>query len=219
MAGDIEIAVLDAGLDDADWPVGFDKVVHRLSEVRATGARISLSEADIDEWEWNAQAITLSSAATQRLLAALPGDSELADSVRQMKKMHEQLKWGNPIGLSLYTRGFLVSLRGEPLYGGVFLEAVSERRVDVPVFRTSLVDGRVVFHVLPVHLPFLMVDPGSADHDVTIDHVAPEARDDWQMAKMMWRRAYGPDAVRIRHTLFDARLHAALQQSGKLSTR
>jgi hypothetical protein len=77
-----------------------------------------LTGADLDAWNWDTQAVTLSAAATQRPLAALPTDSELSGPVRQMKSMHEQLGWGNPIGLRLQTRGFLVSLRGHALYGG-----------------------------------------------------------------------------------------------------
>ena len=215
----VEIAVLNASLDDPGWPVDFDKVLPRLSDARTAGARITFTESDIDEWNWNVQAITLSRTATQRLLASLPAESELADSVRQMKRGHERLNWGNQIGLSLHTRGFLVTLQGEPVFGGVFLEAVSERRVNIPVIRTTLVDGRVVLHVLPVHLPFLMVDPGSPDHDVTIDQVAPEARRDWQMAKIMLRRAYGTEAVRIRAIVRNSRLHETLQRTGKLSTQ
>ena len=122
----VEIAVLNASLDEPGWPVEYNKVFPRLFEARAAGARVTFTENDIDEWNWNAQAITLSRTATQRLLDSLPGESELADSVRQMKSGHERLKWGNQIGLSLHTRGFLVSLQGEPVFGGVFLEAVSQ---------------------------------------------------------------------------------------------
>ncbi len=133
-----------------------------------------------------------------------------------MRKMHAELGWGNAIGLSLHSRGFLVSLRGEPLYGGVFLEAVSERRVDLPILRTRLEGGRALFNVLPVHLPFLMIDPGSADHEITPDQLAPEARQDWPIARMMLRQAYGPEVLRTRDLLRDSRLRAVLQPAGKL---
>lgn len=214
----VEIAVLNASLGDPGWPTDFDKVLPRLSEARSAGARVTFTQSDIDEWNWNAQAITLSRSATQRLFASLPAESELTGSVRQMKKGHERLNWGNQIGLSLHTRAFLVSVQDEPVYGGVFLEAVSERRVNIPVLRTTLVDGRVVLHVLPVHLPFLMVDPGSPDHDVTIDEVAPEARRDLQLAKIMLRRSYGTEAVRLRAIVRNSGLYETLQRSGKLST-
>jgi hypothetical protein len=212
----IEIAILDASLDDPQWPRDSADVLDYLARARAHAARCSFRAADLDAWNWDTQAITLSAVSTQRLLAALPADSELSAPVRQMKAMHEQLGWGNPIGLQLQTRGFLVSLRGKALYGGVFLEAVSERRVDVPVLRTTLAGARAVFNVLPVHLPFLIADPGTTEREITIDEVAPEARQDWPVARMMARLAYGAEAVRQRVVVRDNSLRAALQDAGRL---
>ncbi len=209
----IELAILDTGLDDPQWPAGFEQALQLLSQRRALGARLTLAGEDIDEWDWATQAITLSDAATARLLAALPADEELSDDVRHMKAMHEQLGWGNPIGLRLQARGFLVSLQGAALYGGVFLEAVSERSVAMPVLRSSIVNGRAVLRVLPVHLPFLSVDPGVPEREITIDDVAPEARQDWPIVQMMAREAYGPEAVRLRAIVRDDRLLAALRQA------
>jgi hypothetical protein len=88
----------------------------------------------------------------------------------------------------------------------------------VPVLRTSLTDGRAVFHFLPVHVPFLIADPGSTEREITIDEVAPEARQDWPVARMMARLAYSAEAVRQRGVLRDDSLRAALQEAGRLVT-
>jgi hypothetical protein len=213
----VELAVVDAGLHDLDWPARFAETLARLVIARATGARITFSETDVDRWAWDDQAITLSVTATERLVAVLPRDAELADSARAMKRMHDELRWGNPIGLGLQGRGFLISLAGEPLYGGLFLEAVSERAVDVPVLRTSLANGRVTLRILPVHLPFLIRDPGSRDATVSVDDIAPEARGDWPIVGSLWRRAYGSEAARLGPVIRNSRLRAALAASGKLA--
>ena len=209
----IELAILDAGLDDPQWPAGFEDALQLLSRRRARGARLVLSADDLEEWNWTTQAVTLSLAATARLLAALPADEELSEGVRHLKSMYEQLGWGNPIALRLQMRSFLVSLDGEALYGGVFLDAVSERLVAMPVLRANLVDGRAVLHVLPMHLPFLRVDPGVPEREITIDDVAPEARQDWPIVRALAREAYSPEAVRLRGIVRDDRLLAALRRA------
>jgi len=213
-AGVIEIAWLDASLDDADWPRGYPDVLHRLSLARANGPRCRVTEHDIVAWDWTAQAITLSAESTRRVIDSLPTDGELSDTVREMMRMHAGLGWGSAIGLRLHTRGFLVSLNGQPLYGGVCLEPASERAVGWPVLRSSIADGRAVFHVLPVHLPFLLVDPGGPTREITPDMIAPEARADWPMPAVIARHAYGEVAARFAHVLRDSRLHDAVKACG-----
>jgi hypothetical protein len=61
-----------------------------------------------------------------------------------------------------------------------------------------------------------MVDPGSADHDLTLDDLAPEAHGELPIAKMMLRESYGAEAVRIRSIIRNPKLHDALQRAGKL---
>ncbi len=213
----VELVIVDAGLADPDWPERFEEMLPRLWAARAAGPRAAFTEQDIDRWSWDDQAITLSVAATGRLVALLPRDSELADSARALKRMHDQLRWGNPIGLALQGHGFVVSLAGEPLYGGLFLEAVSDRVVDVPVLRTSLANGRVTLQLLPVHLPFLIRDPGARDGSVSVDDVAPEARGDWPIVGSLWRRAYGSEAARLSAIVRNPLLRTALSALGKLA--
>lgn len=211
----LEISFLDAGLDDPGWPASHEGVLARLAEARRRGTRATLTEADILQWDWASQTVALTPAATTRLRAALPADEDLTPSVRQMKAMHEKLGWGNPIGLALHTRGFLVSLADQPLLGGVVLEAVSERPVTVPVIRVSLREGAARFHLLPVHFPFLLADPGA--RNPLPGDVTPEAAGDAGIAELMYRRANGPEAERLRAVIRPATLREALRRAGLLA--
>ena len=178
----IEIAWLDASLAEPGWPREYRQVFAYLAAARAAKPRFVATGRSIERWEWDAQAITLTIQATLDLTASLPTDHELDASVRDMMRMHAKLGWGCEIGLRLHTRGFLVSLAGDPIYGGVCLEAVSERAAEFPVLRSSIDEGRAVFHVLPVQVPFLRLDPGT--REITKDMVVPEARQDWPMSAL-----------------------------------
>jgi hypothetical protein len=213
----VEIAIVDAELADLPWPLRFANALELLTAARAREPRVAFAETDIDQWDWEAQAITLSVPATGRLVAALPREAELDPSARAIKRMHDELRWGNAIGLALQGRGFLVSLRRVALYGGMFVEAVSERAIEIPVARTALAGGRATMSILPVHLPFLIRDPGSRDADVSIDDIAPESRGDWPVVSSLWRSAFGAEAARLRLLIRDAQLRAAVDAAGKLS--
>jgi hypothetical protein len=88
--------------------------------------------------------------------------------------------------------------------------------VEWPVLRSSVTDDRALFHVLPVHLPFLCVDPGGPTCEITQDMIAAEARADWPIPAVVARSAYGPVAVRFAHIVRDTRLHDAVKACGLL---
>jgi hypothetical protein len=50
---------------------------------------------------------------------------------------------------------------------------------------------------------------------VTIDEVAPEAREALEIAKMMLRHGYGSEAIRLRTIVRNNKLHDALQRTGR----
>jgi hypothetical protein len=135
---EFEIAVLDARLDDPQWPTHFDAAVRWLSQVRKMGARLILQAGDIQRWDWQAQAIHLSESATDRMLAVLPPDGELSEDVRRKR-------------------------------------------------------------------------------EVSIEHVAAEAWQDWAIVKRVARNAASPEAVRMRQVLRDPRLLTALRSAGCLA--
>jgi len=208
----IEIAWLDASLAQPDWPRRYPLVLDHLRASRASGPRHVATEHDIEGWDWRDQAITLSVRATRQLESSLPSDDELDGSVRELMRMHAGLGWGCTIGLRLHTRGFLVSLAGSPLYGGVCLEAASERVVEHPVLRSGMDRDRAVFHVLPVHLPFLRLDPGA--REIAPDMVVPEARADWPMPALAAHNARGPAYEQFSTIVHDPRLRDAVGACG-----
>jgi hypothetical protein len=175
---------------------------------------LAIVDPDLDDRDWPARF----EPALACLVAALPREPELDDSARAIKRMHDELRWGNPIGLALQGRGFVVSLDGVALYGGVFVEAVSERAIEIPVARTEVVGGRVTVSILPVHLPFLIRDPGSREAKVSVEDVVPEARGDWPIVGSLWRSAYGAEAARLGRIIRDPRLRGAVEAAGKIGS-
>lgn len=113
---------------------------------------------DIASYHWDWQSITLTEAATQRLAESLPARHSNPD-VQKLIDLKESLGWGNPFESALYIQAFAVLVDGDFLYGGIFLDAMSQMAINYPVIRVELVEGQAVFNILPTHIPFVSYDP------------------------------------------------------------
>ena len=99
------------------------------------GLTISLDEIEV--YDWDEQAIHLTPAAS---LALSQAPSRLFQ------------RFGLPLGLD--TRAFLVSLDGQPQYGGIFLHRISAMGIDFPVIYIEPDGDKVVLLVRPRHIIF-----------------------------------------------------------------
>ena len=96
---------------------------------RSRKPALVLRPADVESYVWSVQRITLTPAATQRMLAVHP-DTDFE-------------RWWIP------KYPFAVRVDGELLYGGVFDDPMSQMTMWFPVIHAELVDGRAVLHLLP----------------------------------------------------------------------
>jgi hypothetical protein len=167
--------------------------------------------ADIDTYTWSSQALTLTVAASARLEQALTG---VAPSVPKLSALKESLGEGNSLDRVLYLHGFFVALDGEPLYWGIFLDPPSQMAIEFPVLRVQRHESKIVFHILPVHLPFFESDPiPSASTSAT----SPEAREvPGTMLDVFHEQAQRPLAAAFRARIRDERVRLALEKNGSL---
>ncbi|MCQ3928870.1 MAG: hypothetical protein DPW16_00295 [Chloroflexi bacterium] len=177
---------------------------------------IGLDEIESYDWTW--QAITLTPDATTRLIDVLPISDK--EGVRSLIDLKESLGWGNPLENALYIHPFVVMVNDEMLYGGIFLDPMSQMAIDFPVIRISLVNGQTVLYLLPVHIPFVNYDPlaGTAVVDSAINEVVEgdwsQFSDDIKSAFM----AFGstPTAILFRGLIRNTHIKDALFAADKL---
>lgn len=132
----------------------YEDFLSRINKTTEKDERFILEPPSIEAYDWNTQTITLTEEGTKNLIASLPEDRELSELALALKKLEKSLGYGNPVEQALYAQAFLVKIDGELLYGGMFLNAVSQMAISYPVIRVEIVKSRVVFHILPIHIPF-----------------------------------------------------------------
>jgi hypothetical protein len=162
----------------------------------------------------------LTQAATAELVESFPLEEQRREGLDALKNLEASFGYGNPVERALYIRAFVVTLNDEPLYGGIFLNAVSQMAVDYPVIRVDFFEGRAVLHLLPIHLPFLTVDPVRTE-SVTDEMIAAEARGDWNQFspefKSVWlEAASGEKADEFRTLIQNSQVREILERAGKL---
>jgi len=221
-AHSFQLVILKQGLDDLGVGYDYDKLFPRWRDGRSKQTLFTIGVGDIETYSWGTQGIVLTSDATARLTEALGGEGDRKESVGELNKMKESLGWGNALEHALYTKGFVTLLDGEPLYGGIFLDPLSQRPVDFPVIRVSrTADGRAVFHAMPIHFVFLTYDPITqieASLDVA---VTPEAAADWSQfpeehKKSITRNVTSETAMAFRKLLRNGSIRSIMDATGKL---
>jgi hypothetical protein len=182
---------------------------------------VSLKEIEVYDWE--RQTITLTEDATQKLASALVSEGELGEEATAMVNMRKSLGWGNPFEHALYAKAFVVRAEGDSLYGGIFLDAVSQMAIDYPVARVTVVDGKAMFALLPIHIPFVMIDPVDGSGNARELSVAEEAKGDVQqldadgfLTEWIIGGATSNGAVELRSLIRDKRVKDTLDAVGKL---
>ena len=205
-----ELVVLEGRWDGVEWryeePARPDPKAPRI---------FTATLDDVDSYRWSSQALTLTSAATERLIDALGRHPRPGASIEKLNALKERLGHGNAFERQLYLYRFVVIVEGEPLYWGIFLDPPSQMAIDYPVMRSALVDGQAVFHVLPVHLPFFAVDPGAPSEQ---PKTAREAGDVPSGMIEHFRSAAGsPMVVAFRDRLRAERLERVLAAAKRLA--
>jgi hypothetical protein len=199
----------------------YEQAWPRLLALDRTNALFTVSAAEIEVYDWAHQSITLTAEATAGLVDALAQAGALNEGATALKDLEASLGWGNPVEQALYTRGFVVTLNDEPLYGGIFLNAISQMAIDYPVIRVEVAEGKAILRLLPTHLAFLTTDPVAAGNTAEDPQIAPEAQGDWNQFPQEFRSAFLDAAESDRATTFraliqDARIRTTMEQAGKL---
>lgn len=201
--------------------VGCYKYEDFLSGIKKTDEKdisFTIAPSSIETYDWDTQTIILTEKGTNDLIASLPEDKELSDLALALKKMEKSLGWGNPVEQALYSRAFLVKINGELLYGGMFLNAVSQMAIDYPVIRVEIIKSRVAFHILPIHIPFVMIDPVDEKGNIRKVPITQEAKEDVQnldkndkfFTKWMTDLATSQNAVKFRKIIRDERIRKTI---------
>ena len=136
---------------ESAWP--------RLQQARAA-ALATVGERDVESYDWARQTLTLTPTASERLRAALAEamPSRPADPSRA----------GDALPGELYLKGFVVEVDDQAIYGGIFLQAISQMAIDYPVIRAEQgAARRVVLHIAPLQAWATFADPtASTEHGV-----------------------------------------------------
>jgi hypothetical protein len=141
---------------------------------KASGAPFfTIDERDVAAYDWQAQRIVLRPEVSLRVLEAAQRLPRVSDRIRRLKAL-----WStDDLWEAVDKRGFLVSLGGEPLYGGIFLRKDSQLSMDYPVIHTAMdEDRRIVLRFSPSQFSFgSLWDDGSGD--ALEDGVHPAVRE------------------------------------------
>ncbi len=179
-ADTFQFVILRRGYGELHLGYEYAEALARLQAALPTDALVSLGTDDVESYRWGKQSITITPEGTERLFQSLEGLQGPEGPVKALKEMKEALGWGDRLEHELHGKGFLVLLDGKPLYGGIFLDAVSQMAIDYPVIRASLTnDGKARFNVLPVHVPFFTLDPVALENEERDSAVTREAAGDW----------------------------------------
>ncbi len=180
----------------------------KLKSSGAEAAFFVIGMDQIETYDWDTQSITLTLEATKGL-AALEPPEVLKNEVREMP-LRERLVWATS------EKGFLALVGEEPIYGGIFVDPMSQRSIDFPVLRVSLTpDKKARLNLLPIHVPFFMQDPASGET------LAPEMRHDWQQFSQETKQLVGSygdtqTAKDFRKVIRNNSVREIMQKSGKI---
>lgn len=136
----------------AAWP--------RLKQA-AGNALLTIDERDVAAYDWQAQRIVLHPAVSLRVLAAVQERPEISERLRRLRAL-----WStDDLMDAANLRGFVVSLDGRPLYGGIFLHKHSQLSMGYPVIHVAMDDDRrIVLRLSPIQFAFgSLWDDGTGD--------------------------------------------------------
>ena len=160
---DFQLIILKIGYYEAQ------NILPYLQAVAAGDILFTIRLNEIDAYNWDKQTITLTKDATDNLLPLEAQDISTIDEISL---------WRKEIPYVFPARGFIVKSRGEWQYGGIFLSAFSELAIDYPVARLLTEDEKAIISLLPLHIPFVTIDPVEQSEHRTRFLIADEAKDD-----------------------------------------
>ncbi len=106
-----------------------------LQQTYASATAFTLTEDDIEHYNWSEQVITLTPASSTAL-------------VSKFAETEEELQYPEA---TLDQRAFVVVVNGNPVYGGVFLHPMSSMAIKYPVIYVTTGEGKIVFKLRPIH--------------------------------------------------------------------
>jgi hypothetical protein len=154
------LEILMADWEDLERAQDWERAWPLLSKA-AGKALLSIDERDVAAYDWQAQRIVLRPEASSRLLAAA---QKLPDMPERLYKL--RALWSTDDLLEIVDhRGFVVSLDGRPIYGGIFLNKSSNLSMDYPVIHSAMDgDRRIVLRLSPIQFSFgSLWDDGTGD--------------------------------------------------------
>lgn len=234
----LQPAATDSTPDDAAWQLiifreGWNELQLRYAAAPAQTILFALdtqdplfviSLAEISAYDWERQTITLTNTASTALAQALADDGGARSDVTALTDFYASLGWGSAVSRALYTRAFVVQVNGEPVYGGIFLDAISQMAINYPVARVSNEGEQLVLALLPIHIPFAEIDPvGSSGILGTVEVPTVAAADMAQLEQndhffTQWIEAVAlnDDATYFRPLIRSETIRTVMDEAGKL---
>jgi hypothetical protein len=154
-----------------------------------------LQAPEIETYHWDTRTFTLSDAASRHL----------------EERFKTQYKF--------YQTAFAVRVDGTFIYGGIFLDEISQMAIQFPVARANMVNDRLTISLLPVHMAFIDVDPISGSGQMSEDPVSEAFKAEIpaeMFADVAKTTAQNDAAVYFRALLEDVRIKNVLREAGKL---
>lgn len=133
-----------------------------LEKLETNTSAFVIGPDEVASYDWDKQTLTLTKAATLELVGIPAEKDAREDGATALMTMKERLGWENRLSSKLYTRAFVVKVAGAFLYGGIFLDALSQRAINYPVARISLESDQAVIAILPIQIPFCETDPAAS---------------------------------------------------------
>jgi hypothetical protein len=217
-----QLVILKQDWYDLKLGYNYTEALPVLRSANAADRLFVIRTNDIESYRWTGQSIALTAEGTARLIQILPRVEDLKGPIRAMHKVKMEHGWGNPIETALHLKGFLAMADDRVIYGGIFLEPMSQMAIAYPVIRPGMVDGKAMLHLMPVQIPFVAYDPVSNEGAAWDRAIAPEGARDWvQFPEEMKSRfvSFGTrqEAIEFRQIIRNLNVREIMQQAGKLS--
>lgn len=222
-SGGFEFWILNQSWHNLTLGYEAQKAQDILRTIRPDKRACMITTDDIESYTWSTQSILLTEEATHRLAEAVLRLKPLSPGAEKLKALKSSLGYENSIERALYTCAFAVYFDLEYRYGGIFLDAMSQMAINFPVARTALKDDKVHISLIPVHIPFVTVDPIQDSPPENAISIAKEMQPDAQQLDhdgflTGWIRNLGNSttAVDFRNRIREPRIREAMSAAGKL---
>ncbi|MBN2005322.1 MAG: hypothetical protein JXA21_18330 [Anaerolineae bacterium] len=194
-----------------------------LEKLDTNKASFTIGVDEVAVYDWDKQTFTLTEAATLALLGVRPRKGEIEEGAEKLLALEENLGWGQQLSRQLYTRAFVAKVAGEFRYGGIFLDALSQRPLNYPVARISQEGNQAIIALLPMQIPFFETDP-APDGKMEAFRVTEKAQEDAQYLESQsgffkeWitKMAIHPLTQNRRALIRDERIKQRFAAAGKL---